>query len=647
MFLHHTFNPTHPTSLTNKTTMSNSKRYLPLKNDPDTKRFKTTPTEFIQTPVLNLSNLPIEQSTLDLLSLGLTFIPTPTTVKVSDLQNQHNRLIRSIKIIDYFQNNIHSFNSNQRFSPPSKWIPPLHKLSPDCLLLCQDLHIEFQKMLTKHRQMNPHTANADYFNNQVHHNLTNHQKQTLRTISKHQDLIIKKADKSSTITILDKSRYLEEVLSQLSDDNYYSIIDHPTTSVSITINKLFKQLLLEKYISHKQYCFFIPSKARDRHFYILPKTHKPQTSWSNPFMPKGRPIISNCASETHRVSLYLDQFLKQLATQHPSYIKDSYDFVHKIQNKVISTHSILVTADITSLYTNMKLHLTMDSVINQFKLHPNPARPDHILLRLLNILLHFNEFSFDDTYYRQTCGIAMGLSSAPHLANIFLITFDHLATSGFHITPSYYFRFLDDIFFIFEGSLLELDNYLHYLNSLIPGIKLTFTYDLNNINFLDMTIFKHYVPESQFPTLQTKIYFKPTDNHLLLHTASYHPPHFFKSVVKSQLIRFGRLTSFKSDFDLSCKILFNSLQKRGYRNSYLTKLKRSILHREGLITNHSTPNHIPLPMVLSYNSFNIELSKAYRSKINSYRFMTQYRPIVAYSTAQNFCNILIKSKFTH
>ena len=79
-------------------------------------------------------------------------------------------------------------------------------------------------------------------------------------------------------------------------------------------------------------------------------------------------------------------------------------------------------------------------------------------------------------------------------------------------------------------------------------------------------------------TLDTKVYFKPTDTHESLHKSSYHPSHTFKGIVKSQIIRFKRMCTNEADFNEACHILFSVLRKRGYSYSFLRKIKRDTLY---------------------------------------------------------------------
>ena len=68
----------------------------------------------------------------------------------------------------------------------------------------------------------------------------------------------------------------------------------------------------------------------------------------------GRPIVSDCDSETYNTAEYLDHFLNPLSTKHTSCIKDTCDFVGKVKLLDIPADSFLFTMDIDSLYTNIE-----------------------------------------------------------------------------------------------------------------------------------------------------------------------------------------------------------------------------------------------------------------------------------------------------
>jgi hypothetical protein len=121
--------------------------------------------------------------------------------------------------------------------------------------------------------------------------------------------------------------------------------------------------------------------------------------------------------------------------------------------------------------------------------------------------------------------MAMGNSCSPSTANLFLAKLDKEATA-YHIAIRFYNRFLDDIFFLWPGTLQQFAEFDTFVNSIIPNIHITFTIPSTSVNFLDITLFKHETAGNCI--VETKPYFKETDTHQLVHTKSFHQHHTFK-----------------------------------------------------------------------------------------------------------------------
>ena len=72
--------------------------------------------------------------------------------------------------------------------------------------------------------------------------------------------------------------------------------------------------------------------------------HNPETILpvaQNPHgIPAGRPIISDCGSETCHTAKFIDFYLNPLSTRHPSYLKDTWDFIAKIKNIHIPDYAL-------------------------------------------------------------------------------------------------------------------------------------------------------------------------------------------------------------------------------------------------------------------------------------------------------------------
>jgi len=113
------------------------------------------------------------------------------------------------------------------------------------------------------------------------------------------------------------------------------------------------------------------------------------------------------------------------------------------------------------------------------------------------------------------------------------------------------------------------------MNTYIPGIKITLTYRHTNIEFLDMVIYKEYTDRGT-ALLQTKVFFKHTDTHQLLHGKSSHPRHTIQGILKSQLIRFKRICNNFLDYKEACMELYGVLRHRGYSRTLYRTLRRRV-----------------------------------------------------------------------
>lgn len=135
-------------------------------------------------------------------------------------------------------------------------------------------------------------------------------------------IVIKPADKGSSVVIMDRPVYVQEAMRQLNPKYYIPLPGPIYKESAILFRNLLKDMRTQKFLSSKQLNFLTSNDPpRPRQFYLLPKIHKPETSWTVPHhMPPGRPIVSDCGSESYLVASYIDYFLNPLS-KHPSYIR--------------------------------------------------------------------------------------------------------------------------------------------------------------------------------------------------------------------------------------------------------------------------------------------------------------------------------------
>ena len=556
--------------------------------------------------------------------------------------------MRNIKLKFAFQNRNDNFNPKTKtFTEKSNWNPNNSILFKNnnldnFLTLNKAITDSTNKVLDKFKIFERDGEKFVILNEK--YNLDRLELEAIKKLKSNKDIIIKPADKGGALVVMDKSNYLIECYKQLNDKQYYSKLDKPIYPTSrIEIHKILNNLYNDGYINEKQLQYLSgPTEPRTRKFYILPKIHKDKKTWTVPdVMPQGRPIVCDIDSESYRVSEYVNSFLTPLSVKHKSYLKNSYDFIQKIKNLKIDENTYLVTGDITSLYTNMKHDLTINSIKKIFSNNPDINRPDNYILQLLEIILTKNDFEFNDDTYLQTCGCPMGKIIGPAAANIYLIEFDDAAINNFEFKPLILFRYLDDVFMLWNHNIDQLKLFENFLNSLIPGISIKLEFSLTSANFLDTTVYKALDNSNNYK-LETKVYFKPTDTHNLLHLESFHPPHTSRGVLKSQLIRFKRISSNWTNYVEAGKILFHSLSMRGYSWSKLWHQLVDIWFNYAEKTNTQTDNKI-LPIILEYNGVGKKLAAEYKNILKDEPNLKDYKLITAYKNHQNLQQMLIRN----
>ena len=183
----------------------------------------------------------------------------------------------------------------------------------------------------------------------------------MEELQNNNSIVIKKADKGSNIIIMDREVYVREAMRQLTDKKFYKRCEKDLT---LEHHSLIQELILEmfnkKIISEQTYKFLSTGGKRTSIFYLLPKIHK------NLLNPPGRPIVSSVDNPTERISMMLDIILQPFLSDTKSYIKDTPDFLRKIEEITILSEENFFTLDVASLYTNIPLEESLDIMEEEF-----------------------------------------------------------------------------------------------------------------------------------------------------------------------------------------------------------------------------------------------------------------------------------------
>lgn len=113
--------------------------------------------------------------------------------------------------------------------------------------------------------------------------------------------------------------------------------------------------------------------------------------------------------------------------------------------------------------------------------------PKAEFLLAIKFVLNSTFFTFNKVIYQQTFRTPMGSPLSPIIADIVLQDLENKALSTLSFTPSFYFRYVDDVALAVPSELIEYT--LNIFNSFHARLQFTVEIGLNNsLNFLDITM---------------------------------------------------------------------------------------------------------------------------------------------------------------
>lgn len=478
--------------------------------------------------IINLSGRDLNETEIGLLKHGLKFTPTPKKDNV-DLIADTDEFCRKLRLKEFFQN---SADEDESFVRNKKGFRPPHN---------RDKHLEEYITCLKS------SAISNNGETKINNNLPVSQQHAINNLQRDSTIIIKEADKGGAVVIMDKLHYREMVLNELTNSSFYrKLSTNEDRHTMLRVEKLIKKHA--ENLTKNEIDYLTNFEVKSSNFYGLPKIHKSkeiQDAVKNcadiyikipqPTDLKIRPIVAGPASSTQRLSNLLDIILKPLCELLPSYVRDDMDFLNYIP-KSVDPKTILVSFDVISLYTNIPHTLGLEAINYWIDRHPNTLNTrfsKEFILEGLKLVLENNHFHFDEEFFLQTKGTAMGTKVAPTYATLVMgyleNTLFERTSEVFDAELSTYIgsnwkRYLDDCFIFWTKGEDDLEKFHSLLNTLNESIQFTMEKSDKELPFLDLRIIKNG------SCITTDLYCKPTDTHQYLDFRSCHPSHTKRNI---------------------------------------------------------------------------------------------------------------------
>ncbi len=300
-------------------------------------------------------------------------------------------------------------------------------------------------------------------------------RQTVENLRKRDSIIVMKQDKGRGVVILNKTTYIDKCIEFLNGEQFHKDNEDKTKLIEGKVQRALRKI--KKHLPDKTYKTLYPTGSNLGKFYGLAKIHKLKQSEGVEQLPI-RPIISNLGTATYQTAKFLSKLLLPL-TKSEYTIESTKHFIELIGNKKIPAGYELVSFDVKSLFTNVPLETTINIILkriyNNNEIKTSIPRKD--MKELLLLCTKSVQFTFDNMFFSQTDGVAMGSPLGPVLANIFMVELEQSLVPEMNNLMDFWYRYVDDtICLVKEG---ELENILEKLNTFHQSIEFTYKQERN------------------------------------------------------------------------------------------------------------------------------------------------------------------------
>lgn len=414
-------------------------------------------------------------------------------------------------------------------------------------------------------------------------------KNEMDNLRRNKSLTLIRQDKGRGVVILERNDYNEKCKRLLNTNQFSICTKDPTKTTEGKVQRAVRKI--KPALTTKEYQQIYPSGSNPGRMYGTAKIHKMKPNDTIKELTL-RPIISNIGTATYQLAKYLAKLLSPLSKSIYT-VNSTDDFINLIRNLDIPEDHLMISFDVVSLFSNVPLDYTINSILRRIydnkEITSTISRPDmKTLLELCTSNVHF---TFDNTIYIQTDGVAMGSPLGPVLAGAFMTDLENtlLPTLSPQMRP--WHRYVDDTFTTIRKD--SITSIITKLNDFHPNIQ--FTYEIeeeHQLAFLDVKLIR------ENRNIETTVHRKTTHNEIYMRWDSFTPHAWRVGTLKTLLIRAFKVCSNEEHRNHEIKHIKKIFLQHGYPEPLISKTISDI--EDGLLSNNEPqPNtthiHLNLP----------------------------------------------------
>ena len=261
-------------------------------------------------------------------------------------------------------------------------------------------------------------------------NLKKEEMIAMKQLKTEKSCMVLTADKGVALVVIDTVDYIRKAKEILEDTNTYRVIHtDPTSRLKNKLINILKRTKAATGMQDNIYKKMYPTGVSPPKFYGLPKIHKKNIPL--------RPIVSSIGSVAYGVAKVLAEIIKPLMDCSQHHVNNSQQFVEEMKEMKLENGECITSYDVIALFTSIPIPSALEVMKKKLEqdteLQKRTIMPVETILELLAFCLNNTYFVFQDTFYEQTKGAAMGSPISPSIANIFMEAFEQRAfTTALH-----------------------------------------------------------------------------------------------------------------------------------------------------------------------------------------------------------------------